>query len=257
MTTGPTSDAPFGASGAGSTRASGAVPARAFGAVVEVRGLTHRFATPDGTLTVLDGLDLAVEAGGYVALTGRSGAGKSTLLSVLGGLERPQDGQVRVGGHNLDTLRGDGLAAFRRTTVGFVFQHFGLLGALTATENVELALTLAGTSRDRRRERAAELLDAVDLAGRARHRPMALSGGELQRVAIARALANEPRLVLADEPTGNLDEDSTERVLDLLGAVTAARGCTLIVVTHNRAVAARARARYRLDGGVLYPDLGA
>ena len=257
MTTGPTSDAPFGASGAGSTRASGAVPARAFGAVVEVRGLTHRFATPDGTLTVLDGLDLAVEAGGYVALTGRSGAGKSTLLSVLGGLERPQDGQVRVGGHNLDTLRGDGLAAFRRTTVGFVFQHFGLLGALTATENVELALTLAGTSRGRRRERAAELLDGVGLANRARHRPMALSGGELQRVAIARALANEPRLVLADEPTGNLDDDSTERVLDLLGAVTAARGCTLIVVTHNRAVAARARVRYRLDGGVLYPDVDA
>ena len=254
MSTHPTGSAPL---DAGLTGAGGAVPMSASGAAVEVHGLAHRFETPDGALTVLDGLDLSVEAGGYVALTGRSGAGKSTLLSVLGGLERPQRGQVRVGGHDLDALRGDGLAAFRRTTVGFVFQHFGLLGALTASENVELALTLAGTSRDRRRERAAELLDAVGLAGRARHRPRALSGGELQRVAIARALANEPRLVLADEPTGNLDEESTERVLDLLGTITAARGCTLIVVTHNRAVAARARARHRLDGGVLRPEAGA
>jgi putative ABC transport system ATP-binding protein len=232
-------------------------PTGTAGAAVAVRGLTHQFETPTGTLTVLDGLDLAVDAGGYVALTGRSGAGKSTLLTVLGGLERPQHGQVTVGGHDLDALRGDGLAAFRRATVGFVFQHFGLLGALTASENVELALTLAGTSRARRRKRAAELLEAVGLADRSRHRPMALSGGELQRVAIARALANEPRLVLADEPTGNLDEDSTDRVLDLLGAVTAARGCTLIVVTHNRAVAARAQARYRLDGGILRREVGA
>jgi len=249
MTTEPTSSA--------TVRASGAGPLRASGAAVEVRGLVHRFETPDGTLTVLDGLDLSVAAGGYVALSGRSGAGKSTLLSVLGGLERPQRGQVDVGGHDLDALHGDEMAAFRRTTVGFVFQHFGLLGALTASENVELALTLAGARRDRRRERAAELLDAVGLTGRARHRPLALSGGELQRVAIARALANEPRLVLADEPTGNLDEDSTERVLDLLEAVTAARGCTLIVVTHNRAVAARAHVRHRLDGGILHPEVSA
>jgi putative ABC transport system ATP-binding protein len=235
----------------------GTGPTGAVGAAVAVRGLTHRFETPNGTLTVLDALDLSVDAGGYVALTGRSGAGKSTLLSVLGGLERPQRGQVSVGGHDLDSLRGDGLAAFRRTTVGFVFQHFGLLGALTASENVELALTLAGRARNRRRKRAAELLDAVGLADRSRHRPMALSGGELQRVAIARALANEPRLVLADEPTGNLDEDSTDRVLDLLESVTAARGCTLIVVTHNRAVASRARARHRLDGGILRPEVSA
>ena len=235
----------------------GTGPTGAVGAAVAVRGLTHRFETPNGTLTVLDALDLSVDAGGYVALTGRSGAGKSTLLSVLGGLERPQRGQVSVGGHDLDSLRGDGLAAFRRTTVGFVFQHFGLLGALTASENVELALTLAGRARNRRRKRSAELLDAVGLADRSRHRPMALSGGELQRVAIARALANEPRLVLADEPTGNLDEDSTDRVLDLLESVTAARGCTLIVVTHNRAVASRARARHHLDGGILRPEVSA
>ena len=228
-----------------------AQPMRIVGAEVVTRGLTHRYRTPDGTLTVLNGLDLSVEGGGYVALTGRSGAGKTTLLAVLGGLERPQQGRVVVGGHDLGALRGDELAAFRRTTVGFVFQHFGLLNALTAAENVELALTLAGAPSGPRRRRVTELLDAVGLAARARHRPLALSGGELQRVAIARALANEPRLVLADEPTGNLDDVSTERVLDLLEGVTAARGCTLIVVTHNHVVAARARHRLRLEGGTI------
>jgi putative ABC transport system ATP-binding protein len=140
--------------------------------------------------------------------------------------------------------------------VGFVFQHFGLLSALTASENVELALSLAGCPRSARRARAAALLDAVGLAERARHRPHALSGGERQRVAIARALANDPGLVLADEPTGNLDEESAARVLDLLELIPTQRGCTVVVVTHNPRVAGRARSRLHLAGGRVAVEAG-
>jgi putative ABC transport system ATP-binding protein len=221
------------------------------GVAVAVRGLRHRFTTPDGTLTVLDALDLDVPAGGYVALTGPSGAGKSTLLSVLGGLEPPQEGSVVVGDHDLSKLAGDGLAAYRRAVVGFVFQHFGLLDTLTALENVELAGSLAGTRPSVRRARAAELLASVGLADRAAHRPLALSGGERQRVAIARALANGPQLVLADEPTGNLDEGSALAVIELLERLPVEHGCTLVVVTHNRSVAARAPRRLAIDAGRL------
>ena len=163
------------------------------------------------TVTVLDGLDLDVDAGGYVALVGASGAGKSTLLSVIGGLEPAQAGSVVIGGQDLAGLSRTELATFRRETVGFVFQHFGLLEALTAAENIELACSLARVAPAARRTRVRDLLDAVDLADRARHRPVELSGGERQRVAIARALANGPSLVLADEPTGNLDDASTAR----------------------------------------------
>jgi putative ABC transport system ATP-binding protein len=156
-----------------------------------------------------------------------------------------------VGGRNLASLNGRELAHFRRDVIGFVFQDFGLLGMLTALENVEMALSLAGVSRAERRRRAAELLAEVGLAGRASHRPTALSGGELQRVAIARALANRPQLVLADEPTGNLDEDSALRVLELLERLRAERGCTLVVVTHNQELAERAGRRVRLTRGTL------
>jgi ABC-type lipoprotein export system ATPase subunit len=212
---------------------------------VAVRGLTHRFVVRGAELTVLDGLGLEVEAGDHVALTGQSGAGKSTLLSLLGGLERPQSGSVVVDGHDLTGLSRDELAAFRRESVGFVFQHFGLLETLSAAENVELA-----TRRSRGR-RARELLDAVGLGERAGHRPGELSGGERQRVAIARALANRPRVVLADEPTGNLDEDSTTMVVELLESLPAEHGCTLVVVTHNRTLARRASRRFALRGGSL------
>src|SRR3954452_15632173 len=173
---------------------------------IAVEKLRHEYRTAAGALTVLDGLSLRVDAGGHVALTGPSGAGKSTLLAILGGLEPPQSGSVVVGGHQLADLKGDELAAYRRTTVGFVFQHFGLLDTLTAVENVELTLMLSGRPARARRARAAELLGALGLADRASPRPGQLSGGERQRLPIARALANEPQLVLADEPTGNLDE---------------------------------------------------
>ncbi len=219
------------------------------GAAVEVQNLSHRYETSDRPLVVLDGLSFSIPPGGYVALTGASGAGKSTLLSILGGLEPPQSGHVHVGGHDLHALGGDELAAYRRSTVGFVFQHFGLLDTLTASENVEVALALAGARAGARRRRARELLAAVGLADRAAHRPGALSGGERQRVAIARALANRSRLVLADEPTGNLDERAATQVLDLLEQLPAERGCTFVVVTHDRTVAGRAPSRLHLAEG--------
>ena len=232
----------------------------ALGAQVLVRDLFHAYGRPgpggssaDGVLPVLRGVDLDAEPGSYLAITGVSGAGKSTLLSLLGGLEPVQSGSLVVGGRDLATLGPRELARFRREVVGFVFQDFGLLGMLTALENVEMALTLAGVERAERRRRAAGLLAEVGLAGRLSHRPATLSGGELQRVAIARALANQPSLVLADEPTGNLDEDSAVRALELLERLRAERGCTLIVVTHNPELAQRADRQLRLSRGRLLP----
>jgi ABC-type lipoprotein export system ATPase subunit len=221
------------------------------GVGVSARGLGHGYPGHEGSITVLDDIDLDIGPGAYVALSGPSGAGKSTLLSILGGLERPASGTVSVGDVEVTALVGDGLAAYRRRTVGFVFQHFGLLETLSAQENVELACALSGMTPPRRRNRARDLLEAVDLIARASHRPGELSGGERQRVAIARALANRPRLILADEPTGNLDEESARRVMSLLEALRDQWGYTLLVVTHNRSVADRAAARLALDNGRL------
>ncbi|GAC1330512.1 MAG: ABC transporter ATP-binding protein [Candidatus Dormibacteria bacterium] len=196
-------------------------------------------------------MDLEVPAGGYIALTGRSGAGKSTLLSLIGGLESPTEGAIDVAGQQVADLRGTALADYRRDTVGFVFQHSGLLDALTAVENVELALTLARADKSQCRARAAALLEAVGLGSRLDHRPRALSGGERQRVAIARAVANGPRLLLADEPTGNLDEEAGAVVLEVLEGLRSEQGCTLVVVTHNHSVAERAAQRYRVHAGTV------
>ncbi|MGH9264279.1 MAG: ABC transporter ATP-binding protein [Acidimicrobiales bacterium] len=219
------------------------------GVAITLRGLSHTYRTADGPLTVLGGLDLDVADGGYAAVTGPSGSGKTTLLSLLGGLEQPQRGRIEVGGKDLTDLGGDGLAAYRRATVGFVFQHFGLLETLTAAQNVELAGTLAGTSPSVRRARAMELLDAVGLRERANHRPSRLSGGERQRVAIARALVNRPQLLLADEPTGNLDDEAAAMVIELLESVRHEHGCTFLLVTHNHTLAARADQRVALERG--------
>ncbi|HZR13095.1 MAG TPA: ABC transporter ATP-binding protein [Acidimicrobiia bacterium] len=223
---------------------------------IDVEGLTHTYGSGPDALVVLDHLDVSIAPGEYVAVTGRSGAGKSTFLAILGGLERQQSGRVVVGDVDLGALDGDALASYRRDRVGFVFQHYGLLGSMTAAENVELAMTFAGVSRARRRARASELLDAVGVGARAGHRPSELSGGESQRVAMARALANEPRLVLADEPTGNLDDDSTVLVLDLLERLPSEHGCTLVVVTHNHLVAEHADRRLVLAGGRLVTPRG-
>jgi ABC-type lipoprotein export system ATPase subunit len=221
--------------------------AAATGAEVSMRGVSYAYGR--GAVPVLHDLDLDLWGGDFVALTGPSGAGKSTLLSLVGGLEPLQRGSISVGGHDLSTLSGDALAEYRRRTVGFVFQHYGLVEVLTARENVELSLALSRMSPADRRARAERLLDGVGLSHRVGHRPTELSGGERQRVAIARALANGPRLLLADEPTGNLDEETTVQVLDLLERVHAETGCTLIVVTHERRVAERAGSVRRLRAG--------
>jgi putative ABC transport system ATP-binding protein len=219
------------------------------GSAIHLRGVHHWYRSGRSQVEALHDINLEIPAGGYVALTGPSGAGKSTLLSLIGGLDRPQSGTLTVGQHNLRDLRLDELATYRRTTIGFIFQHFGLLDLLSARENIELAASLSASSR--RRPQTRDLLEEVGLLDRAEHRPGQLSGGERQRVAIARALVNDPSLILADEPTGNLDAASAMRVLELLERVHIERGCSLLVVTHNEAIARRAEKCYQLDAGRL------
>jgi putative ABC transport system ATP-binding protein len=201
----------------------------------------------------VDGVDLDVPAGQTLAVTGPSGCGKSTLLHLLGGLDRPTDGEVWLGGRRIDRLSERALARLRRRTVGFVFQAYHLMDELTAAENVELPALLAGASPRAARGRAAALLDRVGLADRARHLPSELSGGQRQRVAIARALVNEPLVVLADEPTGNLDSAATHDVLRLFGELRAA-GQTLVLVTHDERVAATADRVLALRDGAPADD---
>ncbi len=227
------------------------------GLPIDLTAVSVSYRTREGPLPVLTDVSLSIPAGSRVAVMGPSGAGKTTLLALLGGLEPIQTGSIRVGDTELATLRGDQLARYRHETVGFVFQHFGLLGNLTALENVELAMSFTRGSKRERNERARTLLTAVGVGHRAGHRPGELSGGEAQRVALARALANEPRVLLADEPTGNLDGDSAAKVLDLLDAIADARGITLVTVTHDPRVAGRAERTVTLrDGRVASSDLG-
>jgi putative ABC transport system ATP-binding protein len=221
------------------------------GVAIRARGLTHSYGAGRDLVPVLRGIDLHIAAGSHVALQGPSGAGKSTLLSLAGGLEPPRGGELLVGDDDLATLRHRELATYRRRVVGFVFQHFGLVDVLTAHENVMLAMSLSAVGAGERRRRAAETLSAVGLHARMGHRPAQLSGGERQRVAIARAIVNQPRLILADEPTGNLDDEAAVRILDLLDAVRRERGCTMVVVTHSALVAARAERQLRLRDGVI------
>jgi len=209
------------------------------GARIDIQAVSHWFRQQDGVLQVLDGIDLDVRPGEFVALLGPSGCGKSTLLHLLGGLERPSSGEVWLGGRRIDQLSEKALARLRRGTIGFVFQAFHLMEELTAVENVELPALLAGQSARSARRRATELLEQVGLSDRAGHLPSALSGGQRQRVAIARALGNEPLVLLADEPTGNLDSAATLDVLRLLDSLRA-DGQTLVVVTHDARIAATA-----------------
>jgi putative ABC transport system ATP-binding protein len=185
----------------------------------------------------LNGVDLSIAAGTFCAIMGPSGSGKSTLLYLLGGLDRPTSGHVVVAGHAIDQLDENALAAFRREVVGFVFQSFNLIPSLSAWENVAFPMRFAGVSRRERQRRAFELLDRVGLADRRHHKPTELSGGQQQRVAIARSLVNEPRLVLADEPTGNLDTASGQSIMELLAELHR-DGRTVLVVTHDPRMAA-------------------
>ena len=207
--------------------------------VVQARGLRKEYGSGAGLVRALDAVDLEVSRGETVAVMGPSGCGKSTLLHVLGGLDRPAAGELTVAGRRVDQLSERALANLRCQEIGFVFQAFHLVDELTAQENVELPALLAGCSPGQARARAAALLEQTGLADRARHRPATLSGGQRQRVAIARALANDPQLVLADEPTGNLDSTAAFEVLGLLEDLHA-RGLTLVIVTHDERIAATA-----------------
>jgi putative ABC transport system ATP-binding protein len=209
------------------------------GSVLRARGLRREYGKGEALVRAVDGVSLDVAAGETVAVMGPSGCGKSTLLHLLGGLDRPTDGEVWLAGRSLGRLGERGLARLRRDAVGFVFQAFHLMDELTATENVELPALLAGRSRRAARRRAAGLLEQVGLADRAAFLPTALSGGQRQRVAIARALAGDPLVVLADEPTGNLDSEATLEVLRLFESLHAA-GQTLVIVTHDSRIAATA-----------------
>jgi putative ABC transport system ATP-binding protein len=201
-------------------------------------------------IDVLRGVSFTVEPGEFVALIGPSGSGKSTLLGVIGGLDRPDDGQVVVAGLDITRMSEAELARVRNTRIGMVFQSYNLIPTLTAQENVELPLYV-GSGPGSPARRSAALLEQVGLGHRRRHRPNQLSGGEQQRVAIARAMAAEPTVVIADEPTGNLDRASGERLLDLVAAIRRERGTTFLVATHDRDVAARADRQLRLEDGML------
>jgi putative ABC transport system ATP-binding protein len=221
------------------------------GAVVALAAVRKAVREGGAERPILCGVDLAVTAGESVAVVGRSGSGKSTLLNVIAGLDRADAGTVTVLGRQLGELDEAGRARLRQQHVGFVFQSFHLLPTLTALENVMLPLELAGRPLSEGRTRARELLAAVGLHDRPGAFPAVLSGGEQQRVAVARALALAPALVLADEPTGNLDDESAAAVLDLLGALVQQAGSALLVVTHASIVAQRCRRVLRLEHGVL------
>jgi putative ABC transport system ATP-binding protein len=207
--------------------------------VVEARGITKVYRMEGVEVRALDGVDLSVDRGDSLAIMGPSGSGKSTLLGLLGGLDRPTSGSLAFEGRDVARLNDDELARVRNQVVGFVFQNFQLLPRTSALGNVGLPLVYRGLGRAERRRRATEALEAVGLAQRLQHRPSQLSGGEQQRVAIARALAAEPAMLLADEPTGNLDSRSGEEVLELLTRLRAERGVAVVVVTHDAGVAAR------------------
>jgi putative ABC transport system ATP-binding protein len=223
------------------------------GPILRTRGLEMEYGEGEGVVHALDGVELEVTSGETLAVMGPSGCGKSTLLHLLGGLERPSDGEVWVAGRRIDGLSEKALARLRRQAIGFVFQAFHLMEELTALENVELPALLAGRSPGAARRRAEELLERVGLTDRAEHLPSALSGGQRQRVAIARALSNEPLVVLADEPTGNLDSAATLDVLRLLDSLRAA-GQTLVIVTHEERVAATADRLITMRDGALVEE---
>jgi lipoprotein-releasing system ATP-binding protein len=212
-------------------------------------GVEKRFETGHGELSILRGVDLVVGPSESIAILGVSGSGKSTLLHILGGLEQPTAGEVRFGGRDVYSMPSDELARFRNEKLGFVFQFHHLLPEFDAEENVMMPCLLAGWSRRRSRARAREMLQAVGLIERSSHRPGKLSGGERQRVAIARALVRSPRLLLADEPTGNLDPRTAESVEELLLEQSRAQGTALVLVTHNEKLAGRlAQKAYLVEG---------
>jgi putative ABC transport system ATP-binding protein len=221
--------------------------------LLEISGLEKHYRMGTSTVRALAGVSLTVQAGEFVGLLGTSGSGKSTLLNLIAGLDSPTAGALRVMDRDLAALSRSDLSQHRQKTVGIIFQSFNLVTSMTALENVALSMMFAGVPRRERDDRAAALLDAVGLGGRGAHRPRELSGGEQQRVSIARALANRPALLLADEPTGNLDSQTTREIMAILKDLNEREGKTIIMVTHDAGLAASYTRRTvtMLDGAVL------
>lgn len=224
--------------------------------LIRLEAVSRRFTLGGTEVAALDRVSLRVAEGEYLAVMGPSGSGKSTLLNVLGLLDRPDEGQYWLGGEDIATLSEPALAQLRGHRIGFVFQSFHLIPRLTARENVELPLMLCGVLPAERHRRSQQLLEELGLENRADHRPAELSGGQRQRVAIARAMAMAPRLILADEPTGNLDSRSGEEVITLLEGLNREQGITLVVVTHDPRLGERAGRRISMDDGRISSDSG-
>lgn len=224
-------------------------------ALIAVRGLFKIYEVGTQKVPAIQGVDLDIHTGEYVAVMGSSGSGKSTLMNMLGCLDTPTEGTYHLNGTEVSSLSDDELAVIRNREIGFVFQTFNLLPRSTAAQNVELPLVYAGVAAAERARRVAEAIEAVGLRSRSTHKPNELSGGQRQRVAIARALVNNPSLILADEPTGNLDSVTSDEIMEILGNLNA-RGHTVVVVTHEDDIAARCRRVVRLsDGRIISDDL--
>jgi putative ABC transport system ATP-binding protein len=223
-------------------------------ALIRIRDLSKSYRRGDQHIPVLEDIHLDVQAGEFVALMGPSGSGKSTLLNLIAGIDQPTSGRIEIGGVDIATLNEGELADWRASHVGFIFQFYNLMPVLTAFENVELPLLLTGLSRRQRHEHVAAALDMVRLGDRVDHYPNELSGGQQQRVAIARALVADPALIVADEPTGDLDRTTGEEVLNLLQQLQRDLGKTIVMVTHDPKAASRAGRLIHLEKGVLVPD---
>lgn len=221
-------------------------------ALIEIRNLTKRYQTEAELISVLEDVDLDIEAGEYLSLMGPSGSGKSTLLNLLAGLDKPDAGTITIDGSEITSLKTNQLADWRASHVGFVFQFYNLLPVLTAYQNVELPLLLTNLSKDERRERVEVALNVVSLSDRMGHYPRQLSGGQEQRVGIARAIVSDPAMILADEPTGDLDAASAEEIMNLIERLNSEFKKTVLMVTHDRQAAERAHRMMYLEKGVLH-----
>jgi len=219
--------------------------------IIQATGVRKSYNAGAGNVAALRGVDFAVEQGEMVAIMGPSGCGKTTLLNCLSGLDEPSSGEIIIAGTNLKSLSDRQRTAYRARQMGFIFQNFNLLPVLSAVENVELPMLVSGMGGRKARKRALEMLEIVGLADRARHRPAELSGGQQQRVTVARALVNNPAIVWADEPTGNLDGEAAESVMDLLCTLNQEQGQTLVLVTHALEVGARASRIIKMRDGLV------